>query len=424
MKPRHLLLLTLGVSTFGCGDDTGAGGGGGEASSTSDGATSTTSAATATSTSSGAGGESADRITFDISTRVEAGEEVQLCKYVAMPTDRGDMAASRGSHTYSDGSHHFLVYRTTFDDVPAGGDELHPCDESAWMSDVRGVAYAAQTPEGELALPEGVSQRFAPGEVLLFQTHYLNAGVEPLDASMHLAFDLVDPAEAPVEAGVFFFFNPVIHVPPRGESTSRLSCPVTGDVDLVFAVSHMHARGVGYEAHVEGEAEGSLYASDEWAEPVSRVFAEGEAGARLEAGSKITYACDYANTGDATYQAGPSATSDEMCMFIGMYYPRLDTETELCWNGLAETEGSTSCLDTVACNRGCAEGDAECAAQCTEEVCPNGAIPLMRFAQCVGPTCGETCATEDAATCQSCVIGACPEEALACQAATCEPEPT
>lgn len=408
----------LAVAAFGCGDDTGGSGGSGGAG---DGATSSsagsTSSGDATSTGSGS---SADQVAFDISTRVEAGQEVQLCKYVAMPTDRGDMAASRASHSYSEGSHHFLVYRTTFDAVPEGGGELHPCDETAWMSDVRGVAYAAQTPEGELSLPEGVSQRFAPGEVLLFQTHYLNAGLEPIDATMHLAFDMVDPADAPVEAGVFFFFNPVIHVPPRGESTSRLSCPVTGDVDLVFAVSHMHARGVGYEAEVDGEAPGSLYASNQWAEPVSRVFAEGEAGAHLAAGSTITYACDFANPGDATFQAGPSATTNEMCMFIGMYYPRLDTETELCWNGLAETKGSTSCLDTVACNRDCADGDAECAATCIEEVCPNAAIPLMRFAQCVAPSCGETCATEDAATCQACVIGACPDEALACQAATCE----
>lgn len=304
--------------------------------------------------------------------------------------------------------------------MPEGGEELSPCDESAWMSDVRGVAYAAQTPEGELSLPDGVSQRFAPGEVLLFQTHYLNATPEPLDATMHLELDMVDPEEAPVEAGVFFFFNPVINVPPRGSSTSRLSCPITDDVDLVFAVSHMHARGVGFGAEIEGNAAGSLYDVDDWDEPDSRVFAEGDPAARLAKGSVISYACDFANPDDATFQAGPSATTDEMCMFIGMYYPRLDTDTELCWSGLAETKGTTSCLDTLACSRVCEESDDGCVADCIEQVCPNGAVPLMRFAQRVAPSCGETCASEDAATCQACVISSCPDEALACQAATCE----
>ena len=359
-------------------------------------------------------------ISFSVETSVEPASEVQLCKYIQTPTDRGDvLAVDRIEHSYSEGSHHFLVYQTTLSEFPDGGDQLVPCDESAWMTVVRGVAYAAQSPEGEVEMPEGVSQRFTAGEVLLLQTHYLNASSDSLSARVDFDLRLTTVEKAPTEAGVLFFFNPIIHVPPNGSATAELSCPIPEDANLIFAASHMHKQGARFEAFLDQDADqNKLYETTEWAEPLPVEF-EGAAG-RVGAGSNIRYKCSFENSGSTTITAGASAATDEMCMFIGLYYPRLDSNTKLCNAGAVTTSGTSSCLDTVVCARDCAD-DLECRATCLDQVCPTAAMPMLRFVQCVGPTCGETCAAEgsDSEACTSCVSSNCPLEALACQGATC-----
>ena len=360
-------------------------------------------------------------VSFSVETSVEPASEVQLCKYIEMPRDKGDvLAVDAITHTYTEGSHHFLVYKTTLAEMPAGGDTLVPCEESAWMTVVRGVAYAAQSPEGEIVLPEGVSQRFQSGEVLLLQTHYLNAGSEALSARIDFDLHLTTVEAAPTEAGVLFFFNPIIHLPPNGAATAELSCPIPADANLIFAASHMHKQGTRFRADIEGGDDArKLYETSEWAEPLPLEL-DAPSGT-LKAGDRIRYACDFENAGPQTITAGPSAATDEMCMFIGMYYPRLDSTTELCNAGAATTLGSASCLDTLACARACND-DVECRASCLDQVCPTAAMPMLRFVQCVAPSCGELCAEAgtDSDMCQSCVTSSCPLEAIACQSATCE----
>jgi hypothetical protein len=360
-------------------------------------------------------------IAFHVETTVKPGTEIQLCKFIALPKDRGELAVTSAEHTYTEGSHHFLVYRTSITEIPAGGEDLVSCDETEWMSKVSGVAYAAQSPTGNLTLPEGVSQRFTPGEVLLVQVHYVNASAADLDAKVDFTFHTSPADSAPTEAGVLFFFNPIIDVPPHGTSTAQLSCPIPEDVNLVFAASHMHKRGASFEAHLAGQPDGSLYTSKTWSEPVPQAFSPGDASAKIAKGSSISYACSYQNADDQRYLAGPSAQKDEMCMFIGMYYPKLDSATELCWNGAVKTTGTASCLDTLKCAGLCAAGDLDCRAKCLDAICPTAAEPMMRFGRCVGPACGEICKTKGAGSpeCTSCATAKCLDEAVACQSAVC-----
>jgi Copper type II ascorbate-dependent monooxygenase, C-terminal domain len=282
------------------------------------------------------------------------------------------------------------------------------------------VAYGAQTTDGEYRMPEGVSQRFTAGEVLLVQTHYLNTTTEAVEARIDFTFHTVPVEQAPTEAGVLFFFNPVINVPPNGSATAELSCPLPADVNLLFASSHMHKRGVGFEAHKEGDARGSLYTSDAWADPIPRVFTEDGEGA-IPAGSAISYRCEFQNDRADTVMVGPRADEDEMCMFIGMYYPKLDDDTELCTRGAAVTKGTLSCFDAIGCAGACVESDTTCRAGCLEQVCPTAAVPMMQFLQCFGPACGETCQAvgRDDPACTSCVTSKCLDQASACNSAAC-----
>lgn len=360
-------------------------------------------------------------IHLDFSTTVAPGAEVQLCRLWALPTDRGPIAVRASDHTYTAGSHHFLVYRTTEKTVPPGGDVLRPCDETDWMSKVRGVTYGAQDPTGSQVLPDGVAQRFEPGDVLLVQSHYVNASPGPLDASIHLTLHTTPPETVKTEAGFLFFFNPIIDVPPMGSSTATMRCPIPEDIHMVFASSHMHQRGVDFEAHVEGAANGSLYKTQSWNEPVPRGFLPTDAGGTIAKGSTIAYTCAFQNHDQRRYLAGPSATENEMCMLIGMYWPRLDQTTEFCWQGAVASKGTASCLQTMQCAGACRADDVECHATCMDAICPTAAGPLMRVGRCVQSLCAEACAAGamGSSECTKCATMKCPDELTNCLAASC-----
>jgi Copper type II ascorbate-dependent monooxygenase, C-terminal domain len=338
---------------------------------------------------------SSNTLSFDFSAHVEAGTEIQVCKYIRMPTTESAYAVNRTSHEYSAGSHHFLVYRTDLDEIPAGGDEFTDCNEAGWMSKVRGVVYGAQTTDGEFVMPQGVAQRFRPGEVMMVQAHYLNATPNSLDAAMHFHMQLVDPATATEEAGVLFFFNPAIVVPASGTSSAELRCPLPADATLGFAVSHMHKRGVGYLATTDDSAAssalGPLYETQKWDEPIPRVFPL-DPPARIAAGSSISYRCDYQNTDPATVVAGTSAETDEMCMFVGMYWPRQSADAEFCKDGVVPSTGTASALDTLGCLVKCGgTAEADCVAGCWQNACPAAPEALFAFTRCAGTACSPSC---------------------------------
>src|SRR5258706_15987897 len=61
-------------------------------------------------------------VVFSLSGHVDGGGEAFDCVYVRMPADRGSIAVPSAESHYTPGSHHFLVYRTSYDSLPDGGD--------------------------------------------------------------------------------------------------------------------------------------------------------------------------------------------------------------------------------------------------------------------------------------------------------------
>jgi hypothetical protein len=357
--------------------------------------------------------EKTPSVDFTFRANVGVGEEIQKCQFVRMPDDKGELAVGRVSHEYSPGSHHFLVYRTELTEIPAGGDTLVDCDESNWMSNVRGVIYAAQETDGEFALPKGVGQKFRAGEIMLVQTHYLNTSSVALDAQIDLRMELLDPAEVEQEAGVLFFFNPSIHLDPASKGSAELTCPIPEDLNLAFAASHMHKRGKYFRADSSdpavAAAVGPLYESTVWAEPVPRVFPQ-EPPPMLPKGSTIRYRCDFDNPDSSHVVSGPSADTDEMCMFVSMYWPRVDQLTEFCRAGKVTNAGTASAVDTFACLAACGGGKGpECRAACWESACPSAPMPLMDFAFCLQEGCAAECVVDPVSdACKTCTEKHCP----------------
>src|SRR5262249_60879143 len=126
----------------------------------------------------------------------------------------------------------------------------------------------------------------------LMNTHYLNATPTALDTTATISLSVVDGSTVTQEAGVLFFYNFWIKVPPRGEAEARMRCPITRDITLLSAQEHMHARGVSYRADLLGSdgAVEPIYANQSWENvPVKQL----SPGMPLPGGSFIDYRCEY-----------------------------------------------------------------------------------------------------------------------------------
>ncbi|MCA9623414.1 MAG: hypothetical protein KC731_30545 [Myxococcales bacterium] len=369
-----------------------------------------------------------DVVTFSAELTVDAAEETFVCKFVTMPEDRGPMAVSDMRHHYTEGSHHFLLFRTDIAspaDIPEGGDQLTPCEEGdrTWMQHVRGVVYAAQDPEGTFAFPDGVGMTFEPGAVMLMQSHYLNATTEPLDARIDLDVTLAEPSSIEEEAGVLFFYNPQIAIGAMGKSSASLNCPVESDVNLAFVASHMHKRGSAFEATTDDPVAterlgGALYETTDWAEPVPRVF-DGPEPLTVSAGSTLRYTCDFDNPDPFTVVQGPSAEVNEMCMLVGMYWPKAEPSFEWCYDGVTDGTGTASAADTLVCLVVCGN-DAECQGGCWDNACPNAPMKVSQVRDCLPDCIGECSAGLQSAACDSCASARCPDEWAEFMSATCQ----
>ncbi len=373
---------------------------------------------------------------FELSVDLEAASEVERCLLFRGP--EVETFVIGGSHTYTPGSHHMLLFRTDLTEIPAELAGVRDCREEGkgLMSHIRGIAYGSQEATGEVHYPAGVGLPLRANEVLLMQAHYLNASDAKLNAKVSVRLDTAPPESIQQRAGTFFFYDPVIHVPGNSSAMASMSCGVRSEVTLLGASSHMHRRGVGYRAFLDGAsapAAQPFYTSDSWDHPGTLA-----APMTIGAGSTIRFECDYMNTDAAEFIQGPSANSNEMCMFVGVYYPALEMADEFCLNGPhVFGTGDKTCSETVSCVQGCPAGTApkrpmsvndftgaisfhECWQKCFAASCPKAWAPMQRNFDCIRGKCGAECMTTGSPDCQSCVVNNCLEEYGGCSNATCQ----
>jgi hypothetical protein len=250
-----------------------------------------------------------------------------------------------------------LIYQTPYTSIPTQKDNGEPVDTSGvfdcsdgptngWSVTKLVGGSQNQTGESILSFPEGVGIRV--GGVLLMNVHYRNGSDARLDTDVKVTFDTTTADKIQQEGDVMFLFNPLISVPPGRAARSHWRCPVYRDITIANVQSHMHARGVGYEARVDDGA--PFYVNDRWEGVPVKSFE----GFTVKAGSKLDYHCDYRNTGGAPVYMGPR-TSDEMCMLIGSYYPA-DPRTSSCLDETGELpggewigQGTATCQQTLGC---------------------------------------------------------------------------
>jgi hypothetical protein len=383
----------------------------------------------------GDGGPDAANIvtaSFDMNVTVGAGQELFKCQFVTLPNVQAFMIS--GQHQYTPGSHHLLLYTTDLTSIPAGGDQVQDCYEGTnnnIMSHARGVLYAGQVPTGGETLPTGVGLSTSPQQVLLFQVHYLDATSSSLDAKVHVQLSLDTGNDIVTKAGIFFFYDPFIDVPPSATAKATMRCVIPDQVTLVYASSHYHARAVGYGAYLDPSATEMaakpFYTSDSWSSPPNQ-----QMSMTIPAGTHLRFECDYDNTnGTQEYFQGQSALTNEMCMFIGTYYPEMTQVADYCLSGPDMFgNGAVSCGDTLTCLETCGSitfgkvggggGVSECEQKCVVQSCPSASTTLVPVVECVRSSCSTECGTgATGSACSTCVQAKCASQSSACVAHAC-----
>lgn len=297
-------------------------------------------------------------VQFRMTTSIPAGVEGEWCQFVVAPA--APMRVQRDEVRFTEGSHHFLLYETSYPAIPTQTDDGRPVDTSGVFDcssgptdgwSVTKLVGGSQNGEGDsmLAFPAGVAMPVRGGAVLLMNAHYVNATDRTLTPEVRINLWTAD--DAPIDGDILFLYNPVIKVPAMGAARARWQCPVHRDISLANVQSHMHRRGVGYAASIAGQA--PFYENDRWERVPVRVF---DPPLAIAAGSAFDYHCDFDHGEDRTVYQGTRST-DEMCMLIGSYWPAdprisncLDAEGGMggTWIG----EGEATCAQTWTCLQG------------------------------------------------------------------------
>ncbi|KYF84461.1 hypothetical protein BE17_45890 [Sorangium cellulosum] len=374
-------------------------------------------------------------VQYRMVSTVAPGQEIERCKLIVAPPE--GLTVRADEVRFSAGSHHVVLYKTAYKEIPAetregvrvDAAEVHDCNNGATAAwEITGVVAGSQSFGGESFLgdlPDGVALKVEPGAVLVMNTHYLNASPEPLVADARVNLYTMPPEQVEQEAGMLFHYNPFIRVPANGAASARMRCRIDEDISIVRVQSHMHRRGVGFAAHrVRGDgAMEEIYANEAWEEVPAKVF---PSPLEVKAGEALDFRCDYVNAEPRDVVQGLT-TRDEMCMLIGPYFPR-SPEIDNCTDAQgvpAETwigSGAATCAETLACASAAASDAALYG--CVVDSCPGAAAQVSGALRCQFLTagqgaCADACAG-DADRCAACVDEACAADVTACQAAACD----
>jgi hypothetical protein len=163
-------------------------------------------------------------IVVSMDLTVKAGQERHTCQLVALPNDTDANVVSI-SHDYTVGSHHFVLFTTDLDTIPADSLGQYECTigDEPIMQHTLGVLYAAQTPHGDSPFPAGVGLPFKAHQVLLLQAHYINTTSHDIDATVRAGFDTAPIETTPQRAGFLIFYDPFVYLPPQAAATAGIS---------------------------------------------------------------------------------------------------------------------------------------------------------------------------------------------------------
>ena len=238
---------------------------------------------------------------------VAAGQEVFKYQDFVNPFGGQDTDVRAWESHMTKGSHHLLVF---FEQVTANGP----------LTDGNGLMfgptpYGAQQPDLTVTYPTGVAALVPGSRGIRLQAHYLNASPNSINAQVQVIFHLAKPGTVTSQAGVFFFVNPQILVPPMSTMTVSKSCTFPLAANLIYATGHMHQHATDFTATTGGA---TFYQTSNRAQAPTIALAP---PITTTPGQTIDFNCTFDNMTATELTFGESAITNEMCILSGQYYP-------------------------------------------------------------------------------------------------------
>src|SRR5581483_11866021 len=211
--------------------------------------------------------------------QVPSGTEIQACYFFAVPGAAGqDVWTNRVTVAQTTGSHHMNIFRVKTNnglygkpgDVVINGACFGP--SSNW-ADWPLVINSQDDKEVDWTLPDTVGEHFVGGELLMVQTHYVNATTQTTPLAGHVLVNFWTMPSAPANAlGTVFATNQNIRICPgdMGKTFEHKCTFKSQGVHIVAANGHFHSRGTEFDiasVDAQGNVGANFYVSKVWNEP-------------------------------------------------------------------------------------------------------------------------------------------------------------
>lgn len=251
---------------------------------------------------------------------IQTGQEITYCITLRLPNTEA-VFVPRMTAVLAPGSHHLVVYRSQ-----ATSENLTPTPCTAFAGVLGGNAVPmmiAQKLNEDLTFPQGVALKFAAGQMVELEAHYINATAAPIQGLGTVSFDSL-PVTTPnvVESDFAFFgtFNVAIAPNSTGSVGPLFVTGITGTHG--FAVTtHQHRLGTRFRIWAAQNATDTAHApiadTTDWANaPLYHVNPE----MAFDGTNGVAYQCEWNNTTSQLVTFGESALQ-EMCFMWMYYYP-------------------------------------------------------------------------------------------------------
>jgi hypothetical protein len=269
---------------------------------------------------------------------VAAGTETQSCYFFTVPGAAGsDVWIDHYQLAQTTGSHHMNVFRVnTIKNLKPNADGSPivngECFVSSNWSDWPLVVNSQQQATVDWRLPDGVGARFHGGELLMLQTHFVNATTQKTPGKARVFANFYYAATTPAnELATLFATNQNIRVCPgdAGKTFAKTCTFPSSGVTVIAANGHFHSRGTKFEmmpVDEQGNAGADFYVSTSWDDPpMTRDLVT-----LLPAGGGVEWKCTYDVPADACgdpadsccFTFGGHVDSQEHCNAFVYYYPK------------------------------------------------------------------------------------------------------
>jgi hypothetical protein len=264
-------------------------------------------------------------LTMDSFT-VPANDEVYMCQQFGNPFGKDvDLVKMVGS--MSAGSHHFFVFNMTPSTGRSTTSPLAPCLDKGL--EFHPFPYLSQQPEWTVQYGAGMGYPLVSQNGLMMNVHYLNTSSMPVTPKVTITIYPAKPGTVTTHVGTIFLNNQTIYVPAGTPETKLLAVsnsnvPISDESYTIFTNwSHMHQYSTDFQASTGGNV---FYDEKQWSEPPLITAGTGMNQSpllpkQMTAGATVTWTCMYYNPTSQPMTFGDSAMTNDMCIYLGQYYP-------------------------------------------------------------------------------------------------------